>query len=132
MKKKLNGFSLTELLIVLAIVGILTLIALPNFMPKISEAKAQEAKLHLKHLYTLQEAYFYVNSKYSTNLDEIGFIQEKTVENDGNANYIIRITSASNTSFTATATAVVDFNKNGEYNVWEIDQDLKLKEITRD
>ena len=39
--KKLPSFNLQEMLIVLAIIGILLLIALPNFMPLISKTKAQ-------------------------------------------------------------------------------------------
>ena len=39
-----KAFTLTELLIVLVIVGILILIAYPNLMPLISTAKSTEAK----------------------------------------------------------------------------------------
>lgn len=38
--KKLPGYNLQEILIVLAIIGILLLIALPNLMPLISKAKS--------------------------------------------------------------------------------------------
>jgi type IV pilus assembly protein PilE len=83
---------------------------------------------------TLEKNYFYEHSKYSKDLTEIGFIQERltTDSKDGRANYRIEITNASNTAFTARATAVVDFNGNGTFNVWEIDQDKTLKEVTAD
>ena len=42
--KKLKAFTLTELLIVLVIIGILVLVALPNLMPMISKAKSTEAQ----------------------------------------------------------------------------------------
>ena len=38
--KELNGFTITEVLIAMAIVGILVLIALPRIMPLISKAKS--------------------------------------------------------------------------------------------
>ena len=38
--KALRAFSLTELLVVLVIIGILVLVAMPNLMPLISRAKA--------------------------------------------------------------------------------------------
>jgi type IV pilus assembly protein PilE len=51
---------------------------------------------------------------------------------DARANYRIEITDASSSGFTAKATAVVDFNGNGTFNVWQINQDKTLKEITPD
>ncbi|MDB5089156.1 MAG: ral secretion pathway protein GspG, partial [Mucilaginibacter sp.] len=82
----------------------------------------------------LEQSYFYEHSKYSKDLTEIGFIQDKLVTDgkDARANYRIEITSATNTGFTAKATAVVDFNGNGTFNVWEIDQDKTLREVTPD
>lgn len=71
-------------------------------------------------------------SKYSNDLNEIGFEQEKLVSEGGKANYQIEITSAESTTFTAKATAVVDYDGDGIYNVWEIDQDKNLKETTKD
>lgn len=50
----------------------------------------------------------------------------------GAANYQIEITEAGFDGFIATATAVVDFDRDGQFNVWEIDQDNKLVEKTPD
>lgn len=132
--KRVKAYTLTEILIVLVIIGILTLLALPVLLPMITKAKATEAKLQLEHIQTLELNYFYEHSKYSKDLAEIGFVQEKLVtENkDGRANYRIEIADATNTTFTARATAVVDFNGNGTFNVWEINQDKTLKEVTPD
>ncbi|MBE6328960.1 MAG: prepilin-type N-terminal cleavage/methylation domain-containing protein [Bacteroidales bacterium] len=130
--RRIQGFSLPELLIVLVIIGILVLLALPNLMPLISKTKATEAQLQLSHLHTLEKNHFYMYSKYSNDLNEIGFEQEKLVSEGGKANYQIEITSAESTTFTAKATAVVDYDGDGIYNVWEIDQDKNLKETTKD
>jgi type IV pilus assembly protein PilE len=134
LQKRVKAYTLTEILVVLVIIGILVLLALPNLLPLITKAKSTEAKLQLEHVQTLEKNYFYEHSKYSKDLTEIGFIQEKltTDSKDGRANYRIEITDASNTAFTARATAVVDFNGNGTFNVWEIDQDKTLKEVTPD
>ncbi len=131
---KLNAFTLTEVLIVLVIIGILVLLALPNLMPLISKAKSTEAKVQLEHLYTLQKTYFYEKSKFSNDPEELGFIQEKLVTEDekGQANYRIEIIEAGPTTFLARATAVVDFDGDGIFNVWEIDQDKNLNEAVAD
>ena len=132
--KRLKAYTLTEILVVLIIIGILVLLALPNLMPLITRAKSTEAKLQLEHLQTLEKNYMYEHSRFSKDLPEIGFLQEKlsTEDKNGRANYRIEITTATNTTFTAKATAVVDFNGNGTFNVWEIDQDKNLKEVTPD
>lgn len=131
-QKRLSAFTLTELLVVLVIIGILVLLALPRLMPLIAKAKSTEAQMQLGHVHALQQGYFYLHSKYSSDLEEIGFEQEKLVTNDGTANYEISIVEARADGFRAKATAVVDFDQDGQFNVWEIDQDKKMVEITRD
>ena len=130
--QKLRAFSLTEVLVVLVIIGIITLIALPNLMPLITKAKSVEAKGQLQHAYTLQKNHFYERSTYTDELGALGFEQEKLVTEGGQANYRIEVVQAGTTDFVVRATAVVDFNGNGVFNVWEIDQDKNLREITKD
>ena len=130
--KRLPAYSLQELLVVLIIIGILILLVLPNLMPLISKAKSTEAQLQLHHLHTLQKSYFYLYSKYSESFEDIGFEHEKLTSEGGNANYMIEIVAANNAGFTAKATAVVDFDGDGIFNTWEIDQDNNLKEVAKD
>jgi type IV pilus assembly protein PilE len=130
--KKLKAFTLTELLVVLVIIGILVLLALPSLMPLISRAKSTEAQLQLEHVHTLEKTYFYLHSRYTNNLQEIGFEQAKLVTQGGNANYQIDVTESTSNTFKAKATAVADFDGDGTMNVWEIDQDKNLKEVIPD
>lgn len=129
---KLAAFSLPELLVVLAIIGILVLVALPNLMPLISRAKATEAQQQLAFLHSLEKSHFYTYSHYSDNLEELGFEQEPLVTDGGPANYRIEIVEATDRVFKAQAIAVVDFDKDGVFNVWEIDQDKNLRETVKD
>ena len=130
--KQIKAFSLPELLVVLVIMGILVLLALPNLMPLISRAKSAEAQQQLIFLHTLQKSNFYSYSSYSSSLEDLGFEQQKLVSEGGNANYKIEITEADEHGFKAIATAVVDFDDDGDYNVWEINQDKELREIEKD
>lgn len=131
-QKKLGAFTLFELLIAMAIIGILSALSVPLFLPLISRTKSTEAKLQLRHVLMLEKNHFYINSKYTTEANELGFEQAKLVTADGNANYKIDITDASVNNFTAKATAVVDFDGDGQFNVWQITADEKLKEVTPD
>ena len=128
----LRAFTLTELLVVLIIIGILVLLALPSLMPLIARAKSTEAKLQLTHLHTLQKNHFYIHSRYSTDLAELGFEQQNLTTDGGTANYYIEIVEASSAGFRAKATSVVDFDGDGVYNVWEIDENRNLTETVKD
>lgn len=130
--KKLKAFTLMELLIVLIIIGILVLLALPNLMPLISKAKSTEAQLQLEHIHTLEKSYFYLHSKYSADFTEISFEPAVLTTLGGNANYQIEIIEATNIAFKARANAITDFDGDGILNVWEVDQDKHIKEITPD
>lgn len=131
-KGMLRAFSLTELLVALVIIGIIILLALPVFMPLISKAKSTEAQVQLKHVFTLEQSFFYLKSKYSNSFEEIGFEHAKLVTDGGNANYRIEIVEAAPTTFKAVATAVVDFDGDGVFNIWEIDNNQNLVEKTKD
>lgn len=130
--KKLPSFNLQEMLIVLAIIGILLLIALPNLMPLITKAKSVEAQTQLKAIYNAEKQYFFMNSKYTNGFSEIDYELPKTVKEGGSANYAYEIFQSSASEFKARATAITDFNGNGIFNVWEIDQNGNPKQITAD
>lgn len=132
LSKKVPAFNMQELLVVLVIIGILILIALPNLMPIIAKTKALEAQNHLVHLHNLQKNHFFMYSKFSNELNTIDFLAEKTVKNGGSANYEYQIIEASNNSFKAKAIAVTDFDGDGVFNVWEIDQNKNLREVVKD
>ncbi|MFH0736288.1 MAG: type II secretion system protein [bacterium] len=130
--KQEAGFSLTELLVALVIIGILVLLALPRLMPVVNKAKATEAKLALRQVYMLQKAYRFEYDKYSNSLSDIGYEQEPLITQDGTARYLVEISQADTKDFLAKATSVVDFDGDGNFNVWEVSENGKIKETTPD
>lgn len=131
-KAKLKAFTLQELLVVLIIIGILTLMVLPNLLPLVTKAKSTEAKIALKHIHTLQKNYFLENSKYAADFESLGYEPITTVDQGGDANYAISIVNASAGGFIVQAEAVVDFDGDGIRNKWHINQDQELTEVVKD
>jgi type IV pilus assembly protein PilE len=127
-----DAFSLAEILIVLAIMGILIMLVVPNQAGVASRTKSLEAQQELKMIHNLQYAHFLQFSKYSSDLQDLNYIAHKTVLNGGTANYEISILESNTAGFKAKAEAVVDFNGDGKKNVWEIDQDGILNETQPD
>lgn len=76
MKRNEKGFTLVELLIVIGIIGILSVIAIPNFMRFQAKAKQTEAKTNLSALYTAEKAYYAEYGGFYTGLVTIGFQSE--------------------------------------------------------
>jgi type IV pilus assembly protein PilA len=76
-KKLQKGFTLIELMIVVAIIGILAAIAIPNFIKFQARSKQSEAKANLKAIFTAQKAYFQEKDRFSTLTGDIGFSPER-------------------------------------------------------
>ena len=62
--KGFQGFTLIELMIVVAIIGILAAIAIPNFSAYQAKAKQSEAKITLGSLFTATTAYATEHNTY--------------------------------------------------------------------
>ncbi len=94
-----KGFTLIELMIVIAIIGILAAIAIPQFTNYKKRAGNSASMSDLKNLATAQEVYHTDNNTYTStiaNLSDAGFI-------GSSKNVTVTITGADGTSFAATA-----------------------------
>jgi type IV pilus assembly protein PilA len=67
-----KGFTLIELMIVVAIIGILAAIAIPNFLKFQAKSKQSEAKTNLGAIYTGQISYFGESNSFG-NFDMINW-----------------------------------------------------------
>src|SRR3954468_22597286 len=56
--RKVRGFTLIELMIVVAIIGVLAAVAIPAFMKYIRRSKTTEATMNLRKMYDGAVAYY--------------------------------------------------------------------------
>jgi type IV pilus assembly protein PilA len=68
-----SGFTLVELMIVVAIIGILSSIAIPNYQRYQAKARTAEAKLYLSSAYTAEKSFVVEYSSYTSCLAAAGF-----------------------------------------------------------
>jgi type IV pilus assembly protein PilA len=121
MLKNKKGFTLIELMIVVAIIGILAAIAIPNFMNYQCKAKQSEAKTTLGNVRVAQEAYLAEWDTYSTDTGALG------VSMKGDNRYEVIITTPTDTTFTATASANLKGADNDDQ--WTIDEEGDLASL---
>lgn len=68
-----DGFTLVELMVVVAIIGLLSAVAIPNFKKYQAKSKTSEAKLHLASIYSAEVSWFSDYDNYSTCLNLMGY-----------------------------------------------------------
>jgi len=76
--KKSHGFTLIELMIVVAIIGILAAIAIPNFLKFQCKSKQSEAKTNLSGIFTAEKAFFGEYNTYGTDLISVNWQPDGT------------------------------------------------------
>ena len=69
-----KGFSLVELMIVVAIIGVLTAIAIPNFQSFQARSRQSEAKAALTGIYTANMAFHSKWETYAAVFNSIGYV----------------------------------------------------------
>ena len=105
LKHQNYGFTLIELMLVVAIIGIIASIAYPAYQDYITRARRADAKNTLLTIQLAQEKWRASNPSYTSDLSDIGY----TVDADGkfwSVDGRYNITSAgTNTTYTLTSTA---------------------------
>lgn len=100
------GFTLTELMIVVAVIAVLAAIAFPSYRNQVQKSKRTDAKTSLLDLAGRQERYFTTNNAYTIIPANLGYSGAfpVSVPSSTTFNYSITVTAAAGSTYTATAT----------------------------
>ena len=76
MIKNKNGFTLTEMLVVVLIIGILAAVAIPQYKEAVEKSIMQEAIINLKAIADANERFYMLNNRYAkcTEMDKLDVV----------------------------------------------------------
>ena len=105
-----RGFTLIEILMVVAIIGVLAAVAIPSYRNNLLTSRRAEAKSVLLQVASDQERFYSANNSYSTNAQPLANPAVAT-RNSENSFYVVTVAACGAgiaSCFTATATAQGD------------------------
>ena len=102
MNKRQAGFTLIELMIVVAIVGIIGAIAFPSYDSYMKKSRRSDAKVGMAKIADRLERYYINNDTYTTTVTDLGFADNQS--ENGYYTFAISTTNA-RANYTITATA---------------------------
>ena len=100
MIRSVRGFTLIELMIVLAVAAILAVVALPGYLDQVRASRRAEAREVLMQIQAAQERWRTNNASYAGALAALDIDSTSP-----SGNYAIALSGASATGYTITATA---------------------------
>ena len=115
---KTKGFTLIELMIAVAIIGILVAVALPSYRNSVLRSNRADAHLSLARIATLQEQFFFRNNQYTGDFADIvnGVTSGQPIDSDEDNYSLVVTATGGGTGWTVTATAQGDQTDDADCN----------------
>ena len=98
----MRGITLVELMIVVVIVGLIAVIAYPNYREFVARANRNEAKAALLRIATNQERFYLQNNSFTCDLTRLGFPVAAGFVTESRS-YTVDVTACDSNNFTAQA-----------------------------
>jgi type IV pilus assembly protein PilE len=102
------GFTLIELVVAVAIVAMLSMIALPSFMDSVRKSRRIDAQTALTAASYDLERFFGANGTYTTDTSELGLLVDDDVAYSDDRSYVMTVAAGGTgigSSYVVTATA---------------------------
>lgn len=107
-RQKQRGFTLLELMVTVAIVGILAGVAYPAYQSQIRTTRRADAQADLLQLASFMERFFTENSRYDRDMagTNVGLPFSQSPQSSTNVAYNLTLNAVNQTSYTLRATPV--------------------------
>lgn len=143
-----SGFSLIELLIVIAVIAFLSALSVPSLFRFLAKSKRSEAYMTLRSLYLSEKSYWAEHGSYTNKLqgpDSLGWKPEGTLQytygfpGSEGTNFVSGALKGSSSALTGsanagsfTASAVGDIDGDGDPDLLTIDQNGNIMLVKDD
>ncbi len=135
--RKNSGFTLIEVLVVVAIVGILSAVAVPGYQSYVLKTFRANAQSYIMNLATQQEAYYLRNNQFASlaQLNSTGLLSDGVAHEDSDlfeGRYKITESTADNNNFSYQLEAINVQAKDTDCPSLSVDQDTLIKGLSAD